>query len=79
MKSLIPILFSLFSLALGVHAQTTIFTSDFNANTGPSTLAGNTDNTSGSASATVTWTKHGTTPYLPHDSPSEHLPQKANS
>ena len=47
-------------MSLGVQAQTTIFTSDFNGNTGPSTLAGNTDNTSGSASATVTWTKHGT-------------------
>lgn len=48
----------LFASALAAVAQTTVFTSDFNANTGAAVLAGNTDNTSGSASLGVTWTKH---------------------
>ncbi|BDS06625.1 hypothetical protein NT6N_16650 [Oceaniferula spumae] len=39
-------------------AQTTMFTSDFDANTGAVVLAGDTDNTSGAASLDVTWIKH---------------------
>ncbi len=52
------LLLLLFSLSSGLHAQTTMFTSDFNGNTGAVVLAGNTDNTSGSTSLGVTWTQH---------------------
>ena len=46
-------------LTLGTHAQTAIFSSTFDANTGASVLAGNTDNTSGAATLGVTWSNHG--------------------
>lgn len=52
------LLLLLLVLSLGAHAQTTIFTSDFDGNTGAVVLPGNTDNTSGSASLGVTWTQH---------------------
>ncbi|NWK55070.1 sulfatase-like hydrolase/transferase [Verrucomicrobiaceae bacterium N1E253] len=45
-------------LPLEGHAQTTIFSSDFDGNTGATVMAGNTDNTSGAPTLGVTWSKH---------------------
>jgi arylsulfatase A-like enzyme len=53
------LLFLLLSLSPGLHAQTTMFTSDFNGNTGALVRVGDTDNNLGSALLGVTWTQHG--------------------
>ncbi len=52
------LLLLLVSLSAGLHAQTTMFTSNFDGNTGAVVLPGNTDNSSGSSSLGVTWTQH---------------------
>ena len=45
-------------LSLGAHAQTTMFTSNFDANTGALVRPGDADNIAGSSTLGVSWSKH---------------------